>query len=219
MGPVSASPRATVTHFVQVEPRTNRRIGARWIASPLVAALCVAAIVLLERLVGVRSPVFAFNLHMILMTGAAVVDKLVDPKLAGPYFDVSAWEPRVYRRLGVDVFMRILQRIGWTAAVRQRKDFDGTRATLAEYERATRHGENAHAWLLVIALALAVWAIARSYHDAAFWIGSMSVLFHVYPILLQRTQRARLTALIARVGTARHRERGGPEPTSGTRRA
>ena len=76
--------------------------------------------------------------------------------------------------------------------------FDGTRRTLASYERATRHGENAHAWLFAIALVPTAWALAHGWWDAAFWITSMSVAFHVYPIMLQRTQRARLVALLDR---------------------
>lgn len=173
----------------------------------------------MERLVGLRSPLFAFNLHLILMAGGAFVDKLVAPRLAGTYFDVAAWEPIVYRRLGVGAFMRFLQRIGWTAAVRERKNFDGTRATLTAYERATRHGENAHAWLLVIALVLSAGAMARGDDLGAFWIASMSVPFHVYPILLQRSQRARLAALIGRVGPGRPRDLTATRRANGTRGA
>ena len=100
--------------------------------------------------------------------------------------------------IGVIAFMRLLRRIGWVAVTRDRKVFDGTRRTLASYGKATRHGENAHAWLFLITMAPTAWAITRGWCDAAFWIGSMSVVFHLYPVMLQRTQRARLAEILRR---------------------
>jgi hypothetical protein len=179
-----------------VSPRAARPL--RLLGALGVAALTVAGIYLMERLAGFRSPIFAFNLHFILMTGVVFVDMLLAPRLDSRRFEVSPGEIELYRRLGVIGFMRLLQRIGWTAAMRDRKVFDGTRRTLAAYERATRHGENAHLVLFLVALAPILWAMLHGWWDAVFWIGSMSVLFHVYPIMLQRTQRARLTALLAR---------------------
>jgi hypothetical protein len=171
---------------------------ARWLGVLAVSGVVVTAIAWMEKLAGFRSAVFAFNLHFILMTGAVLVDKLLVPQLTARRFDVSPRELSIYRRLGVITFMRMLQRIGWAAAMRDRKVFDGSRRTLAAYERATRHGENAHAWLFLIAFAPTAWALVRGWWDAALWIGSMSVVFHLYPVMLQRTQRARLTALLNR---------------------
>jgi hypothetical protein len=173
---------------------------ARWLGVVVVAALVVAAIDLMERWFGFRSFIFAFNLHFILMAGAVLVDTLLAPQLASRRFVVSPAEVRIYRRLGVIGFMRALRAVGWHAMIRDRKIFDGTRRTMAAYERATRHSENSHEWLFVVSLAPTAWAIAHGWWDAAFWIGSMGVAFHVYPIMLQRTQRARLTAILARIG-------------------
>jgi hypothetical protein len=158
---------------------------------------------LMARLLGFRSAIFALNLHFALMTAADLASRLVEPRLRGRRFRVSPWEVAFYRRLGVRGFMRILRRIGWTAAVRHPGMFDGTRRTLASYERATRVGENAHACILLIVLVPIGWALARGWLDAAFWIGSQSVLFHVYPVMLQRYQRARLTTLLERPDAGR----------------
>jgi len=167
-----------------------------------VAVLVGASVWFLVRLLGMRSPAFAFTMHFLLMAGAASIDYLLAPRLESPRFEVSARELRVYRRLGVVTFMRLLQRIGWQRAMSDPAIFDGTRRTLASYEQATRHGENAHAWLFVIALAPTAWALAHGWWDAALWISSMNVAFHLYPIMLQRTQRARLVALLGRRGQA-----------------
>lgn len=178
-------------------PRPASR--TRWLGALGIASLVGAAIYLSERLLGFRSAVFAFNLHFILMAGAVLVDKLLAPQLTARRFKVSPGEVRVYHRLGVIAFLRLLRRIGWVAVNRDRNVFDGTRRTLSAYERATRHGENSHAWLFLITLAPTAWALAKGWWDAAFWIGSFSVVLHVYPIMLQRTQRARLASILDRI--------------------
>jgi hypothetical protein len=175
-------------------PGPARMMGVSAITAAVVIALCW-----MERLLGYRSPAFALNLHFLLMTGAVFVDKLWAPNLAGSRFAVSDREVQLYRRLGVVAFMRVLRRIGWTSALRDPTVFDGTRRTVSSYERATRHGENAHTWLFLVAMGPIAWSIASGWWDAAFWIGTMNVVFHLYPVMLQRTQRARLTALLVRL--------------------
>ncbi|MBL8857120.1 MAG: hypothetical protein JNL28_01265 [Planctomycetes bacterium] len=172
---------------------------ARWLGIAATLVLGVAAIWLFARILGLRSPLFAFELHFVLMAVAASIDRLAAPELRSRWFDVGAGEVRIFERLGVHAFRRFLGAIGWNALIRDKRMFDGTRATLASYERATRHGENAHIWLFVVVLAPIAWALWKGWWDAAFWLGSMSVLFHVYPVMLQRTMRARLTALLRRV--------------------
>ena len=188
---------------------------ARWLGALSVAAGVAAGLVFLGRVTGFRSFVFAFELHFLLMFAASLIDVLLAPELDSPRFDVAPREVALYRRLGVIGFMRLLQRIGWTGALRDPKVFDGTRATLASYERATRHGENNHIWLFLLVLAPLSWAVVRGWWDAALYLGSMNVVFHLYPILLQRTQRARLRGLLergARAAVERAPQRGAPPP-------
>ena len=182
------------------DTNARRTIGAaRWLGVVAVVAGTGAVLWVLLELFEFRGAIFAFELHFTLMATASLLDKLLAPELDSPYFDVSEREVRVYRSLGVLAFMRGLRAIGWTAALRDKEVFDGTRATVASYERATRHGEHAHAWLFVVVLAPIAWAAAHGWWDAVGWLGSMNVLFHAYPILLQRTQRARLRLLLARL--------------------
>jgi hypothetical protein len=83
--------------------------------------------------------------------------------------------------------------------MRDKKVFDGTRGTVPSYERATRHGENAHVALFLIVLAPLAWALIKGWWSAAFWLGSMNVAFHAYPVMLQRMQRVRLLAIMRRL--------------------
>lgn len=182
-----------------VPPSSNVKGPLRWLGVVGIAVATGVVLVALERLTGARSPLFAFNLHFTLMGAAVVVDHLVAPALTSRRFEVSPREVAVYRRLGVGGFMRILRRIGWTRAIRDPRVFDGTRRTVASYERATRHGENAHAALFLIVLVPIAWVAAKGWWDAVFWLGSMNVAFHAYPVMLQRSQRLRLLAIVRRL--------------------
>jgi len=194
------------------EPASPRRSRVALPASAAVVLASAALLFAFGRSLGLRSPVFAFELHFVLMAAAAVIDRLFAPALRGPRFDVSPREVALYEKLGVGAFLRLLRIVGWTALTRDRNVFDGSRRSLGSYERATRHGENAHTWLFLIVLAPVAWSLARGWWDAAWWIGSMNVLFHAYPVMLQRTQRARLRRLLDR----RPPEVVGPDGPDGT---
>jgi hypothetical protein len=166
-----------------------------------VLGVCVVGTALLAffvRLFGVDSPVFAFEFHFVGMACAVYVAQLLAPRLDGPRFAVSAREVLVYRALGSIGFMRLLRAIGWERLMRSGRTFVVGRATLAEYERATRVGENAHALLFVFTLLVALTALILGHALAAAWLVGVGVPFHVYPVMLQRTQRARLMPLLAR---------------------
>ena len=198
-----------LTHALEIASSSKRPL--RWLGVFVVGAATAGLIVVWERSMGFGSPVFAFNLHFTLMAAAVLVDKLLAPQLDSRRFRVSPREVEIYRRLGVVGFMHLLRKIGWTAAMRDRKVFDGTRSTVSSYERATRHGENAHAVLFLIVLAPLAWALVEGWWSAAFWIGSMNLVFHAYPVMLQRVQRVRLLAILRRL------ERRSGEPSAAKR--
>lgn len=177
------------------QPRSR---AMRWLLTFAIVIPALLLIALVGWLFGVRGFAFALDLHFIAMGAAAAIDQVWQPRLASPRFDVSPRELVIYRRLGVPGFMRLLQRIGWTRAMRDPEVFDGTRGTLASYEQATRRGEHAHLWLFVLVLAPMLWAAVQGWWDAFVWLGVMNILFHAYPVMLQRYQRARLRALLRR---------------------
>ncbi|MDF1838777.1 MAG: hypothetical protein P1V35_12975 [Planctomycetota bacterium] len=144
---------------------------------------------------------FAFQLHFVLMFVASNLDQLFQPKLNSAWFDVGPTELKLYRRLGVIQFMRLLQAIGWTRLMKDETVFDGTRATLASYEKATRHGENCHLWLFILVLTPMAWAANLGLWQGVLWMGSMNIFFHLFPCMLQRTQRVRLQRCIQRLGS------------------
>ena len=169
-----------------------------WAGALGVCALGVALLAWFARHCGVASPLFAFEFHFVGMACAVYMDKLLAPRLDGRRFEVSPGEVRVYRCLGALAFMRTLRAVGWEAALRVGNRFELKRATLCDYERATRQGENAHAILFVLTVVVAAATLA-SQTAAGPWLLGLGVVFHVYPVMMQRSQRARLQPLLARV--------------------
>lgn len=167
-----------------------------WTAAAGVCALGAALLAFFARLFGVDSPMYAIEFHFVGMACAVWVDQLLAPRLDGDRFRVSEREVRVYRALGAVGFMHLLRAIGWEAAMRKGRSFRLERSTLRDYDHATRQGENAHGLLFLLTVVVAALALAAGHAAAAAWLAGTGVVFHVYPVMLQRTQRARLQPLL-----------------------
>ncbi|GHF36679.1 hypothetical protein HNQ07_001293 [Deinococcus metalli] len=173
----------------------------KWPPTPVLVRLAVTlgaaigAAAMVGRTTGWRRPLVAVALHAGLMRWAVDALPALCPELRGGWFRVRDWEPRVYRRVGVYVYMRGLRVLGWEAFRRSAVGFAGRRAELARLERATREAETNHAVLGALGVTLAVLAARRRWWDAALWQLLLTALLHAYPVMLQRTLRARLARL------------------------
>lgn len=163
------------------------------------AAAVVAVAGATGAVLGFDTFAFAWVVHFALMAWMAAASAAFRPRLAGPWFRVRPWEPPLYRRLGVWVFMRALRRVGWERAMRGGRAFDGTRASLAGLDRDTRTSECGHLVLAGIGTALAAVAAALAAWSAFTWLLLLNVLLHGYPVLLQRAMRHRVERLRRRL--------------------
>jgi hypothetical protein len=181
-------------------PRPTRlREPLAWVGALGVCAASAALIALFGRWLGPGSALFALEFHFVGMACAVYVDKLLAPRLDGRRFEVSAGEARAYRARGALAFLRLQRASGWEAALCAGQRFEMRRATLRDYEHATREGENAHAILLLITAVVSLAEVALGVPQAAPWLLGQAVVFHDYPVMLQRTQRERLQPLLARL--------------------
>ncbi len=144
------------------------------------------------RVSGWRRPLVAVALHAGLMRWAVDALPAVNPALRQRWFRVKTWEPGLYRRLGAYRFMRLLRAVGWEDFRRDAVGFTGRREALARLERATREAETNHMLIGSGGLLLALGAVKRRYWDAALWQVILVTVLHAYPVMLQRTLRARL---------------------------
>ena len=139
-----------------------------------VAAVCVAV----GETLGYAGFAAAWTVHFLLMAWTSAVIDALGPALSGSWFRVRAWEPGLYRRLGAWSFMRLLRRIGWERAMRASRSFDGTRATLAAFDRDTRRSELAHTLLGAAGVLLAVVAAIAGAWTAVAWHTVLTILLH-----------------------------------------
>jgi hypothetical protein len=124
-------------------------------------------------------------------------------RLPPGWFHISAGERVLHRVLGVDVFGWLLARSGYNRrVVHPQWGFSINRAGLSARALAARGGASAHGASFVIHLVLAAFALVRGYPWGAVWILLPGVVFHLYPVLLQRGILRRLQPLLRTPGAA-----------------
>lgn len=129
----------------------------------------------------------------------------LQPILAGPlmrplpraWFRVPDGERVLHRVLGVGLFWRLLDVIGWNRLITRMRAFSGTRAGLVSLEQSARAGAIAHAICFAIHVVLAVCALSTKRPlSGALWMLLPAVIPHLYPVFMQRSIMLRLQPLL-----------------------
>src|SRR5262249_4348842 len=108
-----------------------------------------------------------------------------------------AWERsgRVYLWLGVRWFKRWTPDGDWVAAQLRRALPDyrliASRTDLSDFERRTRRAEQVHSVMLAVAVPPLLYAAFSGWAMLAAWLLVGNLLINMYPILVQRYNRAR----------------------------
>ncbi|WP_146078970.1 hypothetical protein [Rathayibacter sp. AY1E6] len=142
--------------------------------------------------IGPSHPVFAVVAQMVLTGWAALTFGARTRPLEQSWFDVGRREPTVLRALGVGVFGRLLDVVGWNRLVTRERGFDGTRAGLAALDQHTRRSEAVHLACTAVGVALALAATVTGATGGAAWLLGSTIAVQLYPALLQRLVRARI---------------------------
>ena len=128
--------------------------------------------------------------------------RVVGPRVPESYFDVRPGERdgRLYRRLGVRAFRHVVPDGDFISRLARRRGDRQPRMGLARdalhaLETRGRIAERAHLMSLVAALPLATLAAMLDRPGFAMVLLVPNLIFHAYPVLLQRYTRARLHAI------------------------
>lgn len=165
------------------------------LVSLLTTAIAVAVIAAAWVFIGPTGFVFAWVTHFILMAWAAMV---IGPRVRVPDHEslrVRRWELRLYTSLGVRIFGKLLDTIGWNRMIARERGFDGTRRGLDGLDQHTRRSEIGHDLCWLVTAVLAVGALLAGSWVGALWLIGLGVPLHLYPMLLQRLLRSRIQAL------------------------
>ena len=110
----------------------------------------------------------------------------------------------LYRRLGVVTFKWLLlqsrvELLNFSARLSH------GRTGLNGLERGIREAETDHAIALLVMALITIYAAMKDWWALASWLLLANVVANVYPIMLQRHNRARLLPVLARLGSTSHR--------------
>lgn len=184
-----------------IESTISERAAYEWLAQSLprgywVVMLCLTVmLIVLWFVLGPSHPWYAVMVAMgTLLLGPGVATPVMQ-RVPRRWFRVPAGERVLHRVLGVSIFRRLLKRSGWERHVHKR-EFHATKAGLTCLEAALRCNACAHGTGFVLHVLLAAVALVTGHQWGAMWILLLGVIFHLYPVLLQRSILLRLQPLM-----------------------
>ncbi|MFC4554448.1 hypothetical protein [Georgenia faecalis] len=126
--------------------------------------------------------------------------------LAGPLlvdtlhrrYTVASAEPRIYALVGAQALRRLLGRVGWNRAIASMREQGPGSTRLERLARGTQLSETGHAIGGAATLVLAATAILAQQFVGAAQIVMVGLVFHGYPMMIQRIVRYRIVQRIHR---------------------
>jgi Glycosyl-4,4'-diaponeurosporenoate acyltransferase len=150
------------------------------------------------------APWFRFPLTAILAYGIAMamiymLRQIAPLSLPQSYFRVRRFENggRLYLRFGIRIFRKLLV-VARIDACNWLVRFSGRRSGLQNFAKGVRQAETDHLIAFLVVLLVFNYAFARGWYEVAGWLALVNVFANVYPVMLQRYNRARIESLLNR---------------------
>jgi len=156
-----------------------------------------------SKLAGATTPWYAVSVALGICTLVAVPAPAVMRRVPRQWFRVPAGERVLHSVVGVGVFGWLLDVSGWNRRVLEPlRRFSGKKAGLPALQQSLRATAVSHGICFAIHLLLAVLALfTRHPWTAALWMLLPGIVFHLYPVLLQRSIMLRLQSLLDKTGS------------------
>lgn len=142
---------------------------------------------------------FAFQLQFFLMAWFAFSTPYLKMDYASTYFLPKTFEKggKIYSYFGVHIFRKVLVLIGWEKFTRSMMGTLKTDvASLKTIEKSTRGSEFSHLAIFIVVLLMLPFLTPSL--GQAKWLIITSILFHIYPIFIQRFNRPRYLRIMGR---------------------
>lgn len=183
--------------------RAEARGVRKWVLVAAATLAATAGLVAAARGFGPQTVWFAFVVVWLPMVWLGTISRLVTPRLPDAYHRLRAGERdgRIYELVGVRAAKWVLRRppLAWFNPALHRPA-EPTPERLQALDQRMRDAEASHMILLVATLAVVVHALWRGWWVAASATLVFDVLLNGYPVMLQRYNRARLSARDASYG-------------------
>lgn len=142
---------------------------------------------------------FGFNftsallLNIVVVSWVAVTGQFVSFSLSSSYYRIRPFEQdnHLYEMFGTHIFRKLVGRKPW-AILNPTLCFSGKVEKLPTLVREMQKAEAGHLLAFLIVTAIAAFAAVRTGIYFAVWLLLFNVPFNLYPVMLQRYNRARL---------------------------
>jgi hypothetical protein len=154
---------------------------------------------------GFRSFTFALLSNCLIVSWVALAGQLVSFVvsfvLGSRYYRIRPFEQEghLYEKVGTGFFQMLVGRGPWTI-LNPTLRFSGRVAQLAGLEKEMRKAEGGHLLAFITVTLATVFAAVQGWLDAAGWLLLFNVPFNLYPVMLQRCNRARIQRILGRLG-------------------
>ncbi len=149
---------------------------------------------------GFRSFTFALLSNCLIVSWVALAGQFVSFILGSRYYQIRHFEQegQLYEKAGTGFFQMLVGRGPW-AILNPTLRFHGKVAQLAELEKEMRKAEGGHLVAFIAVTLATVFAAVQGWLDVAGWLLLFNVPFNLYPVMLQRRNRARIHRILARL--------------------
>lgn len=160
----------------------------------MVTLASAAAIYALVRFSKLDTFSFAWALNFLLMLCVVFFTEALKSPFSAPYFEEKPWENKgkVYDVVGVNYFRKLLVLIGWEKLIRAAYPINKDKEALTKLYRQTKKSELDHLIIFFIVLGFNVFVALKFGFVKSISLLVLNILLHVYPILLQRSNRPRI---------------------------
>ena len=147
---------------------------------------------------------FSWVLNFTLFAWISVVESQLNPALKSAWYNSKPFEDkgRLYIKFGVNWFRKFLVLIGWEKLTKAGNPVKNDIEALQKYERATRTSEFNHIIIGFIVLAVTIYIFLTHNFAKTAWMIVLNIILNFYPVILQRFNRPRLRAMLARYGVS-----------------
>jgi len=145
------------------------------------------------------APLWAAAIHWVSGVVIIALAGMLPPSLPDRWLRLRRWEAdgSIYRRLGIDRYRKAL--LASPCGPNAFLEFQGRRSQLSGLEQFTRNAEMGHLTLLIVSTVVTAIAWRTGYWRTALFLAIVNVPWNVYPVLLQRYTRSRLTRIRRRL--------------------
>ncbi|MFW0716574.1 hypothetical protein [Pedobacter sp. N23S346] len=173
----------------------------------LIVIVTIAVTCALIKFLKIESFAFAWALNFMLMGSALLFTETLKSPLTSSYFNEKAWERRgkIYESFGVNFFRKLLVWTGWEKLIRKANPIERNTKALMHLHYQTKQSELGHLILLIIVFGFNVFVALKFGMLKSLSLLILNILFHLYPILLQRYNRPRIERAI---NVSKRRARG-----------